>query len=698
MASATFSGDSRYRLDLSTWVTGTTINASISVTKTGGSGFWTNDAQGWSINIAGVNFPGSWTYDFRASTPQTIGIATRSQGVGYGTHYISANVNMDSGIGSAGTGEYQSVAGPPGATCCFTVDQATPSSLRYQFSGTTDNGSGILEWQAQVATDAGFTQNVQTVGSSGTTTFGGLAPGTTHYFRSRGRNGVGWGPYGSTASGSTLPATAPTQTVTPSASGQSAALNFSPPSGASGVTSYEVEYRPVPPGTPVVARSFPTNLGSVTGLTPGVTYEWRTSAKFGSYQSPWTSWVAVTQPNPNTSPGDFFDGNKAAGADVTYSWTGTANNSTSRATGRGVDGWEVVAPAGSAVCQQITGGFSGTFAARLVVKLDTTAAGVQLGMADAAGKRAEVQPTATYVGSIYVKPSRAQRLAARLAFIDASGAIVGTAIVGTAQLVSSTTSWTRLTVAGVAPADAAFAIVRAIDVTGTGWSAWLSGEFMDADAAMVSLATLFPYFDGSTPDGSDFIYEWLGTAHASASRRIQAPSQPFIVQDPDCAVIPSAPRPPAIVNDCVTTIGEWRRYAFPIGASEVSEWLDVVPTVYLSTLGAAATQVRVRFYRNPDALPPTQYENWDVWDIELYLSYMPANATVELDGITQSAIGVLQGRTNVPMSHLLYGTNGGVVTWPTLSCGDAYIMTVDTPLELAAGGLQVVVETRQRAM
>lgn len=80
------------------------------------------------------------------------------------------------------------------------IDQLTPTSARYRFSGNGANGSGIDAWQAQIATDAAFTQNVQTVGSGGTTTFTDLTPATRYYFRSRGHNGVGWGYWSSTLS------------------------------------------------------------------------------------------------------------------------------------------------------------------------------------------------------------------------------------------------------------------------------------------------------------------------------------------------------------------------------------------------------------------------------------------------------------------------------------------------------------------
>jgi len=91
----------------------------------------------------------------------------------------------------------------PQAPTPIGVDELTPTTARYRFSGNYDNGSGITAWQAQVATNAAFTQGVQTVGSSGTTTFTGLTPATTYYFRSRGQNGVGWGPWSGAVSAMT---------------------------------------------------------------------------------------------------------------------------------------------------------------------------------------------------------------------------------------------------------------------------------------------------------------------------------------------------------------------------------------------------------------------------------------------------------------------------------------------------------------
>ncbi|KDA05866.1 hypothetical protein DC31_13955 [Microbacterium sp. CH12i] len=72
-------------------------------------------------------------------------------------------------------------------------DQITATSMRVRFNGHGDGGSPITSWALQRATDAAFTQNVVTIGSSGTSVVTGLAPGTQYWWRARGGNAVGVG-------------------------------------------------------------------------------------------------------------------------------------------------------------------------------------------------------------------------------------------------------------------------------------------------------------------------------------------------------------------------------------------------------------------------------------------------------------------------------------------------------------------------
>ncbi len=155
--------------------------------------------------VNGSNHDSYPDYDFRATASLTVvegdqaiylsGYAV----IGFGLSFQGHSTSFPAASGSGSLG----IAWTPGAPVPVGVDDILPTSARYRFSATTDNGSAFTGWEAQVATDAAFTQNLQAVTSNGTTTFTNLIPATTHYFRSRGQNAVGWGPWSSVVSAMT---------------------------------------------------------------------------------------------------------------------------------------------------------------------------------------------------------------------------------------------------------------------------------------------------------------------------------------------------------------------------------------------------------------------------------------------------------------------------------------------------------------
>jgi len=590
----------------------------------------------------------------------------------------------------------------PPATSPIAVDQATTTSLRYRFSGNGDNGSPIILWRAQADDDPNFGSPItMTDPYTGTYVFTGLNPGTTYNFRSRGENAVGNGPWSSVLTGTTLPSIPPTFSVAPSLSGQSAVITFSPPGGVTGVTEYNYEYRTVAGPGSSTAGSTVTTTANVTGLTPGTMYEYRGNAEIGGYTSPWSNWYPTTQPNPNTNPGDYFAGSTLDTTDTDYAWTGTAGSSTSTATLKNVTGWRTFAQGnatsgGTGTIAQVTGGYVGTYAARITFNTDATAAGFIAGV-DVTGAGV-VTAASTYHGSMYVRlPGRTQRLEGGIAWYNASNTLISISWSGVASVVTaSPTDWTRITVSAVAPALSVKAAPVVRDTSGTSWSLWLGGDVMLMDAAMLTLASLFPYFDGDFSDTELYLYTWDSTPNASVSARYTNSTvyvDPLL--DPDCPPVPSPPLPPTIASDCIEEVGVWRRYAVQVPETEVELWSSTLPTLMLTTGSVAERQVRIRYFPNPDGVAPELVDT-SVWDAELILTYIPPSTEITLDGVVQRVRASVSGGSPIMANHLLYGTNGVPATWPELRCGIGYVITLDVPTDAPSGnlGTRVLVTSR----
>ncbi len=588
----------------------------------------------------------------------------------------------------------------PPAPSPIGLDQITTTSMRYRFNGTGDGGASIIRWEVQYSKSATFSSGNTLVTSPGTMTHSPLDPGTRYYFRSRGVNSVGNGVWSSVSQADTLPAVAPGLSVAPSLSGQSAVVTLSPPGGVSGVTEYNLEWRLGASGT-VTALSSAGNTFTINGLTPGQVYQYRANAEIGSYTSPWTSWTPVSQPNPNTNPGDFYDGSTTDTSDTDYGWVGATGNSQSTATFKNVLGWRTftdgnATSGGTGVVAQVTGGFTGLNAARVTFHSDATAAGFIAGISYVGA--AEATPGSTYFGNVHVRlPLRTQRLEPGVAWIDAANAIISITWSGTAAVVApSATVWTRLEANGVAPANTVKAAPVVRDVTGTSWSLWLGGDQMLLDGAMISLNQSFPYFDGSTLNSPTFTYEWLGTENNSESVRygvVVSTIDPLL--DPDCPPIPAPPAPPVILSDCIEEVGVWRRYMVQVPAGEVRQWSSTLPTLLLTTGASAERQVRIRFYENPLGIAPDLIDT-SMWEAEMILTYIPPATVLTLDAVTQRVRAEVAGGAPLAANQLLYGTGGIPATWPELRCGIGYVITLDVPTDAPAGNLNTRVLLTQR--
>lgn len=156
------------------------------------------------------------------------------------------------------------------------------------------------------------------------------------------------------------------------------------------------------------------------------------------------------------------------------------------------------------------------------------------------------------------------------------------------------------------------------------------------------------------------------------------------LQDPNCK-LPAPPRAPAVVNACLVDTDEWRRFQLNIPAEGVPAATTAVPFLTVRSFATAVNQVRIRFFPNPFGFDVTHLEGGCNFCGEFLISYMPPNSELTIDGMQHRATVVtFDGDTAVEYqrqtfsaNHLLYGSDGAPMTWPELSCGVGYAMTVD---------------------
>lgn len=209
-------------------------------------------------------------------------------------------------------------------------------------------------------------------------------------------------------------------------------------------------------------------------------------------------------------------------------------------------------------------------------------------------------------------------------------------------------------------------VTVAVNVAGTGWPL---GRWIEIDGVSVGDQPFETFYvDGSIPGGL-----WQGLAYNSTSLW-RNPANPVIV-DPDCVVPPSPPRPPVILNSCVLPGDNWFRYTIEVPSVFTQVGQVSYPKVILTTGDLAARGVRVRVQPNPFSMDPAELDPCGFCG-EFLLSYLPPNASLTVDAATTSVVASVGG-VEQTARQLLYGSDGGPMVWPEMTCGTPYVVYVD---------------------
>ena len=580
----------------------------------------------------------------------------------------------------------------PGAPTGLRVRDGTLRSTSFGVEYERGSSPGLpllsdeVQWRLTFGSDTPLWTDTAATGYSNSSGGFTMTPGTRYSARARSRNSDGWGAWSSWVAEMAAYYDPPTLVVARSPDGTSATITVTPPVGVT-PSRYDIQGGLSPDGTEISASSV-TNGGvfTVTGLVAGRAYRWRARVVvivfFVQRLSAWSGWLNTAA----QAVGPYFDGDTPDTETSTYSWQGTPHQSASIRTSASPAGWLGWAEAslgagGSGVVTQVLGGRFGLYGAAAIVLLDTTAAGVTLGVGS--GGAGEALPGSTYYGSLYVAltAAAAHSMTPGLRWEDSGGNLISYSW-GAAASVPADGEYVRLVTSAVAPAGTASASPVVRD-SATGWVPFEAGDVIHLDGAALYLDDSYSYFDGDTPDTETSTYSWQGTPHQSASIRTSASTTTVdpgvFLQDPDCPRPPLPPAPPGVPADCVEDVGSWRRRWIVPAATDSTAWMESVLTIRVTAQSVALRQIRLRTYENPEGLPPEQF-NPEGWNSDMILSYVPPLVTITLNSLDGSVTAINpEDGTTADASHLLYGSNGGPPRWPSLTQGVPYLVSVDVP-------------------
>lgn len=151
---------------------------------------------------------GNMAYDFRSPGPWIIADGTfrvDHNAMGQASYYFSASLNYYAlGSASATTGwrNLPALATNPPPPRPLGTAALSQTEIQYKFQSQGDGGTPVREWQIGYGRNPSYPEHYVT--SWGTSTIGGLLPGTPYYFWSRGRNDIGWSGWSERASNSTI--------------------------------------------------------------------------------------------------------------------------------------------------------------------------------------------------------------------------------------------------------------------------------------------------------------------------------------------------------------------------------------------------------------------------------------------------------------------------------------------------------------
>lgn len=183
-----------------------------------------------------------------------------------------------------------------------------------------------------------------------------------------------------------------------------------------------------------------------------------------------------------------------------------------------------------------------------------------------------------------------------------------------------------------------------------------------------------PYVGGVIPPGGDFDLKGHVQDDPSCSSSTTQP-----VFDPLCPTVIAPPSAPDISLACFKFPVNYRRRQVTIPEQFIPLYGEVVPFIEIRAHGVEVRNMRLRFFADPHNFGDPDLDPCAFCG-DIVFSYIPAGSVMTFNGADQ--VVYIQTTPNGPRRRadsLVYGSDGKPFDWPALTCGSAYIMTVDLP-------------------
>ena len=158
-----------------------------------------------------------------------------------------------------------------------------------------------------------------------------------------------------------------------------------------------------------------------------------------------------------------------------------------------------------------------------------------------------------------------------------------------------------------------------------------------------------------------------------------------LVTDPAQGSLLRPPRPPMVSP--VQMPSSWRTAERTMPWSELRGQPGQLVFGVMVQTDTVRRLLRLRLYRMGDTAS-CNYRG------EFLITYMPANSSLYIDGISKQ-IHLTQGGDTVPAGNLVIGSDGRPATWPEVDCRNSVIVRADYPT-VPSGQLDIFVETIRR--